>query len=368
MKWLITSVGSLIGQNILDVLEFPGFSRRSLVKIVGVNSVPDTPGNFRCDRCYLAPPTAAAEYPSRICEILEEETPDLILCGRDEETLVLSRLKTQRPDLPGVLTCASPHAALVGLDKWQTWLFARRHGLPSAESFMLGESGNEADLEAFCQRVGYPVIAKPVRGSASRGVCFVRDFADAQSMAQLQGCFFQEYLGDPLKLEPYFASLRGPFPLFSCAPDAGFHSCLTMIAPDGQFTPIFVSYNHQEYGQSLWNRRISDATLEQLTRAYARAFVAEGGAGPLNLAFRRDRQGNWKVQEINLRHTGSTLARFLLGLDELYFTVRDFLPEVEFPEMHPGEIGGSDQVSKRLYTYSIPDSATLKGSGVWSRS
>ncbi len=370
MKWLITSVGSLVAQNILDVLEFPGFSRRSLVNIVGINSVPDIPGNFRCDRCYLAPPTAAKGYPSRIREIVQEESPDLILCGRDEDTLALSLLKTQHPDLHGTLTCADPHAALLGLDKWQTWLFARKHGLPSAESFMLGESGDQADLEAFCQRVGYPLIAKPLRGAASRGVCFVRHFADAQSMAQLQDCFFQEYLGDPLNLEPYFANLRGPLPLFACAPDAGFYSCLTMIAPNGEFTPSFVSYNHQEYGQSLWNRRISDATLEELTQAYARAFIAEGGAGPFNLAFRRDRHGNWKLQEINLRHTGSTLARFMLGLDELYFTVRDFLPEVAFPEMRPAEIDQSNQVTKRLYTYSIPEPevAVLKGAGVWSRS
>ena len=53
MKWLITSVASLVGQNILDVLEYPGFSRRFLVNIVGVNSLPDSAGNFRCDRCYL---------------------------------------------------------------------------------------------------------------------------------------------------------------------------------------------------------------------------------------------------------------------------------------------------------------------------
>ena len=78
MKVLLTSVGSLVGQNILDVLEYPGFSRRSLMRVVGTNSVPDAACNFRCDRCYLLPLTATAEYSARMREILLEESPDLI--------------------------------------------------------------------------------------------------------------------------------------------------------------------------------------------------------------------------------------------------------------------------------------------------
>ena len=74
MKVLLTSVGSLVGQNILDVLEYPGFSRRSLMRVVGSNSVPDAACNFRCDRCYLLPLTATAEYSARMREILLEES------------------------------------------------------------------------------------------------------------------------------------------------------------------------------------------------------------------------------------------------------------------------------------------------------
>lgn len=369
MKWLITSVASLVGQNILDVLEYPEFSRRSLVNIVGLNSLPDSAGNFRCDRCYLVPPTGSAEYSSRICEILYEESPDLILCGRDEDTLVLSRLKREHPDLPGALPCADPHAALVGIDKWQTWLFTRRHGLPFAESFMVGEPCIDADLETFCRRVGYPLIAKPVRGFASRGVCFVRHAAEAQSIARQRDFLFQEYLGDPRELEPYFAGLQGPIPLFACAPGTGHYSCQTMIAPDGQITPVFISHHPQEYGRSLCNRRVSDSALAELTEAYARAFVAEGGAGPLNLGFRRDREGRWKVQEINLRHTGSTFARLLLDFDELYYSVRDFVPGATFPKFASGKSERFNRVDQYRYTYAIPDSAVaaLESSGVWSR-
>jgi hypothetical protein len=168
VRLLLTSVGGRAGQYILDVLEYPGFSRRSLVQVVATNSLPDAASNFRCDRCYLVPPTAGAEYPARMQEILRDESPDLILCGRDEDTYALSQLKQEHPDLPGALPVGPPQTALIGLDKFQTWLFARKHELPFAESFMPGQSGDGpalrenhtvfGDVMDFSRRVVDPTL------------------------------------------------------------------------------------------------------------------------------------------------------------------------------------------------------------------
>ena len=54
-------------------------------------------------------------------------------------------------------------AALIGVDKWQTWLFTRKHSLPFAETFMLDQSGDKAALETFCRQVGYPLIGRDLR-------------------------------------------------------------------------------------------------------------------------------------------------------------------------------------------------------------
>jgi carbamoyl-phosphate synthase large subunit len=369
LKLLITSIGSMVGQGIMDVLDYPGVSRRALVEVVGTNSIADSPSNFRADRCYLVPETASAEYASRLGKILRAESPGLILCGRDEDTLAVSRLKATEPDLPGVLPCANPEAALIGYDKWQTALFAGRHGLPFAESFRPGESGGEAELLAFAERVGYPLVAKPVRGSASRGVFFVRGPAEARMTAQLPGVVLQEYLGEPAVLEPYFASLAGPPPLFGQAGEADQHSCHTVIAPDGRVGAVAVICNHHEYSQIVRTRRIADSALEALTLSFAERLAAEGAGGPLNVEARRDRRGGWKAQEINLRNTGSTPALFLLGFDELGMIVRAFVPEASFPEMRPDQQAPIDQVDRRNYAYPMSDvaMARLKREGVWER-
>ncbi len=66
LRLLIVSVGSLVGQNILDSLEFPAFSRRHLVFVAGTNSLVMTANNFRCDEFFLVPPTSSPDYPESI--------------------------------------------------------------------------------------------------------------------------------------------------------------------------------------------------------------------------------------------------------------------------------------------------------------
>jgi carbamoyl-phosphate synthase large subunit len=366
LNLLIPAVGSVVGQNILNVLDYPGFSRRALVRVVGTNSIADAPSNFRCDRCYLVPETASADHPARMRDILREEKPDLILCARDADIYALAELKAHDSAVPGRLPIGSPHAALIGYDKWQTFLFARRHQLPFPDSFAPGESGDAAALMEFCRRVGYPLVAKPRRGFGSLGVYFLRNADDAAAMAR-PDYLLQEYLGDPRALEEYCASLVGPAPLIAQAPNAGYHATWTMIAPDGALAPIMATDQPLFHGYAVENRRVLDPDLHAITVAYARALHLEGGSGPLNIAFRRDRRGAWSVPEINLRNTGGTLSRFLLGHDELYHIVRAFAPGFPFPELCPMSDEPPNVVRKLYSAHPLNDSAItmLQETGTW---
>jgi carbamoyl-phosphate synthase large subunit len=368
MKIFITSVGSLVGKNILDVLEWPGLSRRSLVEVIGANSVANAPTNFRCDRCYLVPETGDPHYADRMVEILFEERADLILCGRDSDTYALSELRARHPELPGVLPVGTPQSALIGLDKWQTYSFCSRHDLPRAETFNLAISRDEAALDAFCRKAGYPLIAKPVHGFAARGVFLLRNAGDVRSFVSRDGYLLQEYVGDREALRSYFASLDGPLPLFMQAPNTGHYSGQTVIAPNGDLSPPFVSFNPLEFGSSRVITRVNDPSLDELTLAFGRALAAEGARGPMNAAFRRAPGGAWKLQELNLRATGTTVGRFLMGMDELYLIVRDYVPGAEFPHMQPAEHDHSDRVGRHDATYVVPDryAAALRDDGKWS--
>ena len=330
-KILITSVGSLVGQNLLDVLDSPIFPRRRLVTVIGCNSIAASPNNFRCDRCYLVPNTASPEFRSELIAILETEQPDLILSGRDEDTETVATIMRDNPHLSGKLPYGRVESLRAALNKWETWRFTQRHSLPFARVFVFGYSGGLAELKDFVETAGYPLIAKPIQGFGSHGVFFVRNWRHAEMVAKLENYLFQEYLGDPESLEAYFEKMDGPTPLFAHAPNIFHHSCHTVIAPDGNIAPIFVSRNEHDSGVTVGFRKVEHPVLESLTLDYARALHEEGGYGPVTVQFRQARDGAWKAQEMNMRTNGNTYPRFLMGQDDLGLIMQGVMPEAEFP-------------------------------------
>jgi hypothetical protein len=365
LRLLIVSVGSLVGQNILDSLEFPEFSRRHLVDVFGTNSIAMCANNFRCNGVYLVPPTASPDYAERMRQVLLEVQPDLVLSARDEDTAAMWRLMDKDRSLPGKLPYGSLESVLYALDKWQSFLFCKKYDLPFAESYI----GRAEELHSFVNKVGYPMIAKPVEGYASKGVFFVRDWEEAVFFLRRDGYILQEYLGAPESLEEYFQFLDGPRPLFSEVPDISHHTCHIPIDPEGEIGEIFVLRNHHNFGAVTRLQRVAHPELENLARSFGEALIAEGGFGPLSVQFRLDRNGGQKAQEMNLRTTGSTFARLMMGQDELGQIISNLMPHKEFPLYSRQPPAHELIVTKSLATYSMEEGQVeaLSQVGQWQR-
>ena len=334
LRLLITSVSSLVGQNILDALEFRPFPRRSAVELIGISSEARHPNNFRCDRFYHLPPIAEAEaFHARFGQILDREQPRLVLAGRDADALVLARLQLERPDL--LSPYGSPATVQITLNKHASARFAAEAGLAFAASHLAGPGSEPAALAAFCEQVGYPLIAKPREGYASQGVYFVRDWQDACRLQAQGEWLFQEYLGQGRELADYLAAFAGVPPLFLHPRLVFHHSCQTYISRRGEVGEVFVSYNRHLMGQTVEFRRVEIPELTTLTLRSARALAAVGGRGPFNIQCRQDRSGAWKILEMNARTNGNTSARLCWGYDELGLILNDLLPGAGFPHLPP---------------------------------
>jgi len=218
IKILIVSVGSLVGQNILDALEFSECYRRNLVRINGTNSLALTANNFRCDECYLVPPTVSDEYPKIMKEIIRKTRPDLILSARDADTFALKKLKLEDDTLPGQLPYGSLNSVNYALDKWESNLFCKKYQLPFADSFIREEPNDIDALAKFIKRTGYPIVAKPIKGFASKGVFFIRSWEEAIQFYERSEYMLQEYLGKADDVNAYLSTLNGPKPLFTETP------------------------------------------------------------------------------------------------------------------------------------------------------
>ena len=367
IKILVTSIGSLVGQNIQDVLEFPDFRRRDMVELIGTNTIASSPNNFRCDRSYLVSETNTPDYKIQLKNILLKEQPDLILNARDEDTETVALLLEQNKELPGKLPYGNVITLKFALNKWETWLFCNRYNLPFAEPFYIGKSGGLDELKGFIEKYDYPLIAKPVQGFASKGVFFIRNWHDAQVISKYKDYIVQEYLGNASVLETYFNKMDDLTPLFGHAPDTDHYAGYTVIAPDGSFDPVFISRNEHDSGATVVFNKVKNQLLEKLTEEFAHAIYNEGGYGPLNVQFREDRNGNWKVQEINMRTTGNTFPKFIMGQDDIGLIFQGVLPEINFPIYKAPLSAHNLIISKIRKCYLInPDNIQdLKDSKLW---
>jgi len=353
IKLLIVSVGSLVGQNILDALEFSECNRRNLVHIIGTNSLALTANNFRCDECYLVPPTASDEYPEKMRDIIKKTDPDLILSARDAGTVTLKKLKLEEGTLPGKFPYGSLKSVNIALDKWECYLFCKKHQLPFAETIIKKYPGLNDDLKEYVEKTGYPLIAKPVKGFASKGVFFVRNWDEALQFYEQSEYILQEYLGKAEDVESYLSFLDGPKPLFTETPNISHHTCHIPISPDGKIGEIFVLRNHHNFGAVTKLQRVHHPELVRLATRFAEAFISEGGFGPLSVQFRPDKDGNQKAQEMNLRTTGSTYPRLMMGQDEIGTIVKWMLPHVDFPMYKRLKPGYDAVILKSLYSYQL---------------
>ncbi len=355
----VSSVGSLVGQNILDSLQ----GRRQRIEVVGINSEAAAASNFRCDRAYLAPPAASGNvYLERLASVLRDERPDLVLPGRDDDVPALAQLKEAQPQQSSCLPVGPLHLALILGDKWASREFARAHDLPYVDS---APADDAAAVGRLLASHGYPLIAKPRQGNGSRGIRIVFDDRQRQAIAALPGYLLQPYLEPEAALMSWRDLARDGTPLFH-APTLQQIACQAIIGPDRRMRGLLCTVVELVMGRLEPTWRLDDPGVAEVARRYAEALAAEGWVGALNLQGRRDGDGIFNVFELNGRLTGGTTARLHLGLDEVALLVEAFAG----CRLPPRPAIDSDSiVTKSLSEFVMErgEIARLQADGCWRR-
>ncbi len=358
IRLLMLSVGSLVTGNVLQVLA----PRREHVYLIGANSVAEAAGHFQMDVSYLVPPVAdEAAYVAAIERIVADQEPDLVIPGRDDDILVLARMKPRLRDKP-VLMVGSVAGAEIMNDKKRTCEFAERHGLPFAPTVDAPEPARR-----LAATHGYPLIGKPRCGNGARGVTILRNEAELErAFARRPDLVVQPFLDFPAD----GADLLGPFdaglPFFFSFPERAQYLTHMIIGPDGAFSEISLIRNLQVGGQAIRTEKVEDAQLLDLAQRYGEAMRQEGWVGPVNTQSKRAANGRFTSFEMNGRFGGGTAARTQFGYDEVGIAIRAFLPGVTFPGF-PEE--DSTVVLKTLTSFALPARGVeqLRRTGTWKR-
>ena len=363
-RLMILSVGSLVGQNILDSLE----GRRHRLRVIGLNSLPDNPRVFRCDRAYLVPSADSPEFESRLTDIIGKEDPDLILPGRDDDILTLIRLRQCRPEWKKKIPMGSLEAAEIMDDKSRSAEFAKKHGLPFAPTVALRQG--ERAIGEFVKEQGFPLIAKPAAGFGSQGIRILTKESHVRELT-LHGdeaTVLQPVLGmsksNREAIERFDRQAAMGIPFFFHLPDEMQYASQTLIGPGGEAEPPFCSLSTMVLGRCEKSAPLEDPDFVEVSRRYARAIALEGWVGMFNLQCRKT-EGGYVGIEMNGRMSGSTSARSLMGYDEIRMFINRFFGLDIGQDSRARGVDGMVMRSLTDAYVSFPSVSELGKKGVW---
>jgi hypothetical protein len=180
---------------------------------------------------------------------------------------------------------------------------------------------------------------------------------------------FQEYLGKSDRILKYESVFKKGIPLFFQIPEHEQYAAQTIIHRDGTIGEIFFVVATMVFGRAESSKHIVNKEVEQLVRRFSKVFYENGWYGPVNFQLKQDRNGSWKVFELNPRLTGTSSGRVLMGYDEIGLLTDIFLPERKFPNLSKKEKVKGTHI-KYLHDSLLLDKdvETLKANKVWKKS
>ena len=176
--------------------------------VVAADASPLGPAIYDADKYYIVPPISAPEYIDRILEICREEKIAGALSLIDPELSLLAANEDRFREAGVTVIGSSYELCERSLDKYQMYLWLKKHGYACARSWM--------DREAFYRaaeagEISYPVFVKPAKGSASISISKVYDRETVELLfTHEDGLMVQEFLdGQEIGADVYIDIISG---------------------------------------------------------------------------------------------------------------------------------------------------------------
>ncbi len=310
VRILLTSAGSLLGRGILSTLR----GRRDGLFILGGDLDPQSVGCRQCDAAIALPPTFDAGFVDAVTRCVDVHHIDLVIAGRDPDALALAHSDLPLIGSPAPLVTAAR-------DKWLTFQWCSERGIPFVPSVATGTGNTRRETADLVDRWGLPLICKPRDGSGSLGVRVLLTHEQVGACLSKPGMVLQPFLDPPAPLAPDFSE---GIPLFWEVPCEAEYGVQALIGPRGQVGPWMPFVSTHRLGRNERLAACDDVSLRRFAEDVIPRMAAAGWRGPVNLQVRRSAAG-WLIIEINPRFSGGTSARYLLGFDEVGWTINAWM-------------------------------------------
>jgi len=294
----VTGVGGGVGQSVLRALGLSSLPWR----VIGFDVDPWSAGLYSCHSGYLLPYAHDDSYLDCLLEVLIREGVRVLIPGSDPELTVLASARERLLSEGIVPIVGSAEAVDLCRDKLAAFHFFHGHGLPFVPTVPAQEGFRLAE------EVGFPLVVKPVGGSASRGVAVIFNEEQLQRYIDQEGFIIQEYLvpqswgrtrreltaqdvtqGDMLRQEDEI-------------------SVQILFDHEGRLLGRFTSRNVLEHGVPMLIDPWPEAPVEEVALEMASLLVDRGLIGPCNFQCKLTGRGPLFF-EVNPRFTGITAVR-----------------------------------------------------------
>ena len=297
---IVTAAGGIVGEGIIKSLRLANTKGGTIsYKVLAADASPQAAGLYRADEGFLVPGAAAPDYVDRLVKLARENGVKAIFVGADEElTAVAAAAERIRKESGAVAISNTPETIALGSDKWKTFEFMRRNGLPCAESAL------SADREGFVKEFGFPVVVKPREGHGSEG-------------------FFAAQGEDELEHAIEAIQRRGWRPMLQellAEADNEFTTGVTVGR--GKTVMSSIAMRRSLKGGQTYKAFIDD--FPDVRKAAEKVALRLGGSGPVNVQARMAK-GEPKLFEINPRFSASCPIRAAAGVNEPDILYRNFV-------------------------------------------
>ena len=287
-------------------------------RIVCFDTAADTPGMYRGDRAHLIPKVSAPGYGAAMLQACLQEGIQALIPGLDPELEPLAALAGELRALGCTLIGSSPQVNRLLFEKLRTSEFFEKLGLPFVKTVPLDRVEDLLDLH------GFPLLVKPLSGSASRGVHVVFTRGELKEIAADGTSYVAQNYLIPIQWGKSRQSLR-PEDVYSNHSLVQRDEHMVQVLSDGEGEPfgVFLSRNRLKDGAVVRMVPLAEDLYGAKAAALemARCLTRIGLFGPCNFQGRITEDGPY-FYEINPRFSGGSGMRALLGFNEVEACLR----------------------------------------------
>lgn len=309
---LVTCVGSGVGQSVLDSLNL---NRR--YRILGCDGNRNIYANSYCDKFFIVPNIYSENYLLTILDICKKNSVDIVIPGHDHELSLFSKNRELfENEGIKVLVSFNPEIIEVSRHKLKWYEYFTAFGCNIVPTYLVKEYRSNPNEKLL------PAIIKPIGGSASQGILIINSLSELVSANEddiIQPYLFPEK-SDANYNQIYDAVKKGQFVQRSEI------SIQLLFNSDSRFSGIFISKNTLKNGVPVFVDPIDPkefAYTDEIMK-FVPVLESKKTTGPVNIQGRVTPKGLYFF-EMNMRFTGITGNRALLGFNEVEYLVDNFL-------------------------------------------